>query len=36
MHQSDVLPDLTSYSAAISACENGQLWQLALGLLEAM
>ena len=27
-------PDTTSYNAAISACEKGQCWELALELLE--
>ena len=36
MQQTAVLPNVSSYNAAISACEKCQQWQQALGLLEVM
>jgi hypothetical protein len=33
MQQSHRLPDVVTYSAAISACEKGEQWQEALGAL---
>jgi hypothetical protein len=36
MHESDLLPDVITYNAAISACENGVRWQMALITLGAM
>ena len=30
------LPNVISYNAAISACDNGRQWQQALGVLAAM
>eukprot|EP00933_Yihiella_yeosuensis_P031303 TRINITY_DN2485_c0_g1_i2.p1 TRINITY_DN2485_c0_g1~~TRINITY_DN2485_c0_g1_i2.p1 ORF type:complete len:124 (-),score=17.26 TRINITY_DN2485_c0_g1_i2:130-501(-) len=36
MPQSKEVPDAISYSAAISACEKGGQWQLALNLLSLM
>merc|ERR1739841_325877 len=36
MREADLVPDVISYSAAISACEKGGQWQVALGLLATM
>ena len=36
MQQADLVPNVISYSAAISACEKGEQWQEALGLLAKM
>jgi len=36
MHTHDVQADVTTYNAAISACEKGLQWQKALELLEQM
>ena len=36
MMSDHLLPDVITYSAAISACEKGVQWQRALGLLEMM
>ena len=31
-----LIPDVVSFSAAISACEKGKQWEAALGLLQEM
>ena len=36
LQQSAALPNVISYSAVIIACEKGQQWQQALGLLAVM
>ena len=36
MQSARVPADVITYSASISACEKGQQWQCALGLLESM
>jgi len=36
MRQGQVAPDVTSYNAAISACEKGEQWERALGALSEM
>jgi pentatricopeptide repeat protein len=36
MQQSDLVPDVIPYRAAISACEKGEQWQQAFGLLAVM
>ena len=38
LQQTSIMPDIISYSAAISACDNGRQWQQAsaLGLLAVM
>ena len=36
MPQMSFLPDEVSYSAAISACEKGAQWQMALHVFSAM